>query len=76
MTDDQSTSRPEPDDEVSGAGQGWAALSYLFGGILVWGGIGWLVDRWLDLGGIAFAIGAVVGAAGGIYLIARKLGGL
>ena len=36
--------------------------------------VGWLVDRWLHTGGIATAIGAVLGAAGGVYLIVRRLG--
>ena len=67
--------RPRDDDEAaSGANQGWMAVSYLIGGILVWGFIGWLVDRWLDTGGIATAVGAVLGAAGGVYLLVRRMG--
>lgn len=50
------------------------AIGYLITGITVWGFIGWLVDKWLDTGGIAIGIGSVVGAAGGIYLIVRRLG--
>ena len=34
----------------------------------MWGFIGWLVDRWLETGGIATGIGVVLGVAGGIYL--------
>ncbi|MGE5831000.1 MAG: hypothetical protein ACM30G_21950 [Micromonosporaceae bacterium] len=49
-------------------------MAYLIGGIAVWGFIGWLVDRWLDLGGIATAIGCVIGAAGGVYLTVKRLG--
>jgi F0F1-type ATP synthase assembly protein I len=50
------------------------AVSYLVGGMLVWGGIGWLVDHWLGTKGIAMGIGAVVGGAAGVYLIARRFG--
>lgn len=50
------------------------AISYLIAGMVVWGGVGWLVDRWLGTEGIALAIGAVVGAGAGVYLIARRLG--
>jgi F0F1-type ATP synthase assembly protein I len=57
-----------------GAGQGWTALSYLIGGMGVWGFIGWLVDRWFDTGGVATGLGVVVGAAGGIYLVIRRMG--
>ena len=73
MTGDQSPQRPR-DDREPAAGQGWTAVSYLIGGILVWGGVGWLLDRWLHTGGITTAIGAVIGAAGGVYLVARRLG--
>jgi ATP synthase protein I len=56
------------------AGAGMAAVSYLIAGLVVWGGIGWLVDRHFHTHGIAFAIGAVLGAAAGVYLIARRFG--
>jgi len=42
--------------------------------MLIWGFVGWLVDRWLDLGGIATAIGVVVGVALGVYLVVKRLG--
>jgi len=75
MAGDQSPQRNgRPDGNESGAGQGWVAMSYLISGIAVWGFIGWLVDRWLGLGGVAIAIGSLVGAAGGFYLILRRLG--
>jgi ATP synthase protein I len=62
------------DEQPSGAGEGWTALAYLIGGMAVWGFIGWLVDQWLDTGGIATGIGAVLGMAGGVYLVVRRLG--
>ena len=75
MAGDPSPQRPRDDDqEPVGPNQGYVAVSYLIGGILVWGFFGWLVDRWLHTGGIATAIGAVLGAAGGVYLIVRRLG--
>ena len=71
-----SPSEPPRDenDRVPNANQGMTALSYLIAGIAVWGLIGWLVDRWLGTGGIAIGIGVVIGAAGGVYLIVRRLG--
>jgi ATP synthase protein I len=75
MAGDRTPQQPGPPDGPSpGAGQGWTAISDLIGGMAVWGLIGWLVDRWLDLGGIATGIGVVVGGAGGVYLVARRLG--
>ena len=70
MADDQSPRR----DEAQGANTGWAALGYLLAGMAVWGFLGWLVDRWLNADGIATGIGVVIGAAGGIYLVVRRLG--
>jgi F0F1-type ATP synthase assembly protein I len=73
MVDDRPPQRLDP-PEHSDAGQGWTAVAYLVTGILVWGFVGWLVDGWLDTGGITTALGSMVGAAGGVYLIARRLG--
>jgi len=61
-------------DEASGANMGWAAVGYLMAGIGVWGFLGWLVDHWLGVKGIFLSIGMVLGAAGGIYLIVKRLG--
>lgn len=74
MADDQ----PSPDPGKAGPGAGthhaWTTLGYLISGMAVWGFVGWLVDRWLGLGGVATAVGAVVGAAGGVYLTIRRVG--
>lgn len=56
------------------AGQGWVALSYLIAGMAVWGFIGWLVDQWIGTGGVATGVGIVLGMAGGIILVIRRLG--
>jgi ATP synthase protein I len=61
---------PNPPD----TGMGMTALTYLLAGMLVWGGIGWLVDHWVGTRGIFAGIGAVVGAGSGVYLIVRRLG--
>jgi len=70
MADDQTPKR-----SGDGASVGWAAVGYLLAGIGVWGFLGSLVDRWLDLPqGIGTASGMVLGAAGAIYLIVKRLG--
>jgi ATP synthase protein I len=71
MTDGQPPKQP---DSADGANMGWTAVGYLLAGMAVWGFAGWLVDQWLALDGIATAIGIVVGMAGAIYLIVRRLG--
>jgi F0F1-type ATP synthase assembly protein I len=76
MAGQQPPSEPRKDDapQPPNSGSGYVALSYLIGGMVVWGGIGWLVDQWLGTKGIAMGIGAVIGGAAGVYLIARRLG--
>jgi len=68
MAGDQPSQPPKP----SGASDGWLAVGYMLAGILVWGGIGLLVDRWFDTGGIAAAVGSIIGVIGGIYLVMRR----
>ena len=70
MAGDQPPKRPEP-----GADAGWAAIGYLLGGMIFWGGIGWLVDRWLELPRVGLLIGLIGGMAAGVYLVMKKLGG-
>jgi F0F1-type ATP synthase assembly protein I len=45
-----------------------ALISYLISGIVVYGGIGWLLDRWLGFASLFFPIGLVLGVAAGGYL--------
>jgi F0F1-type ATP synthase assembly protein I len=76
MAGQQPPPEPREDDDhlPANSGQGMVALSYLIAGMVVWGGVGWLVDQWLGTKGIAFGIGVVLGGAAGVYLIVRRLG--
>ncbi len=65
-------------DQASGSGQGLGgadeglrSISYLIAGVLLYGGIGWLLDRWLNTV-FLLPIGVVLGAAGGVYLIHQR----
>ena len=53
---------------MSGANDGWSALSYLISGVLLWGGVGWLLDLWLGTR-VFVGLGIVLGAAGGIAMV-------
>jgi F0F1-type ATP synthase assembly protein I len=57
----------------AGASQGWAVVGTLFAGMVVWGGIGWLIDLWLDTTFVK-AIGVLVGMAAAVYLVVVKYG--
>lgn len=52
-----------------GLGEAWTALTYVIGGILVWGGLGLLGDHLLGTRPILTVVGALVGNAGGIYAV-------
>jgi F0F1-type ATP synthase assembly protein I len=71
MAGNQTPKRPE----AEGANLGWVAVGYLLGGMAVWGVIGWLIDRAVHTHGVITGIGILLGAAGGIYLVFRRLGG-
>jgi ATP synthase protein I len=58
----------------SGYGTAYAIIGTLLAGMLVWGGVGFLVDRALGTEPLLLAIGLVVGMAGGIYLVYVRYG--
>ena len=39
----------------------------------VWGGAGWLLDRWLDMR-VFFPVGIILGMAAAIYLVVARYG--
>lgn len=48
-------------------------MTTLIGGFAVWGGIGWLLDRWLDTR-LLTPIGLIVGMALGVYAVVARFG--
>jgi ATP synthase protein I len=67
-------SQPEqPRKPGGGADMVWSIIGTLVAGVLAWGGIGWLLDRWLGTEFLV-AVGILVGAAGAFYLIIRRYG--
>ena len=65
---------PSSGDGWGGASIAWAITGTLLSGILAWGGIGYLVDRLLDIRWLFLPIGMVVGAGAGIYLVYLRYG--
>lgn len=55
------------------ASEGWAVLSTLIGGIAVWAGIGYGLDRLLGITAL-LPIGMLVGVVSAIYLVVVKYG--
>ena len=54
------------------ASSGYTYLSYLIGGMVLYGGIGWLVGRWTHLP-VLFPVGMLVGLALAIALIIYRV---
>ena len=52
----------------SGSDDGWAVLCFLLTGFLLYGGIGWALDRWLGTG-VFTPIGILGGGAAAVYLV-------
>lgn len=58
----------------SGAGTAWAIMGTLLGGVLVWGGVGLLLDRWMGFRWLFLPIGMVVGMGASIYIVYVRYG--
>jgi F0F1-type ATP synthase assembly protein I len=55
-------SQPRP------ASEGWTILSYMIGGMVLYGFVGWLIGRWTGLAWL-FPVGMLAGLASAIALI-------
>ena len=55
-------------------GAPWTVLGLLLGGLLAWGGIGFLLDRLFGFDALFLPIGLLVGLAGALYLILVRYG--
>jgi F0F1-type ATP synthase assembly protein I len=51
-----------------------SAIGSLLGGVIVWGGVGLLVDRWLGTGRLWTAVGVVVGSLTGFLIVYLRFG--
>ena len=60
-------------DGPGGSEVAWIIIGLLLSGVIAWGGIGWLLDRWLGTS-LFLPVGILVGAAGAFYLIIRRYG--
>ena len=76
---DDGTSRPAPPpgstppEHPVGEAAAWTVLSYLITGPLLYGGLGWLLDKWLGTQFLV-AVGIVGGMALSLYLVYVRYG--
>ena len=67
-------SGPRKSDAWSGMGTGWAITSTLVAGMIVGGGLGFLIDLLLGTDRIITGVGIVLGAGLGIYIVYLRYG--
>ena len=60
--------------EPSGEHVAHSAIGSLVGGVLVWGGVGLLLDHWLQTGRVLTAVGIVVGFLTGFLIVYVRFG--
>jgi F0F1-type ATP synthase assembly protein I len=51
----------------------WSIVSTLLAGLLVWGGAGWLVDRWVGTDAVFLPIGLLFGISAAMYLVVVRI---
>jgi ATP synthase protein I len=66
--------RTDPNDPWGGMSTGVTISASLLSALLVWGGVGWLIDHLAGTGKVFTAIGMIVGAGAGTYLIYLRYG--
>lgn len=70
---------PTPEDDTSGDSRpggeadAWNAISLILSGMIVWGGIGWLLSEQLD-NRLPLALGLVIGTGAGTALVWLRYG--
>ena len=52
-------------------GEGWSAFTLLLSGVVFYGGIGWLLDTWLDIT-FFVPVGMLGGMAAGLYMVYKR----
>lgn len=66
--------KPDPGDSWAGMSTGLAISAYMLSGVLIWSGVGYVIDRFAGTGKVFTAIGMIVGAAASTYLIYLRYG--
>jgi ATP synthase protein I len=71
MTSEQersATRDPEQEPRIVRESDGWQILSYMFGGMILYGGIGWLISHFTGIA-ILFPIGMILGVGLSVAMI-------
>ena len=63
-----------PSLQPQGESVAWSAMGSLLAGPIVWGGVGYLLDQWLDTCRLLMAVGVVVGSLTSFYIVYLRFG--
>jgi ATP synthase protein I len=66
------SSQPDRTPPPAHESDGWRILSYMLGGMILYGGIGWLVGKWTGIP-VLFPIGMILGIGLSIVLIVFRV---
>jgi ATP synthase protein I len=65
--------RRNPPGMPEGASAGWSILSYMITGMVLYGGIGWLIGRWTHIA-VLFPAGMLLGLGLALTMIILRYG--
>lgn len=74
MTDDRETSVDWPSTGQDDKNAGWVIISYLVAGMIIYGGLGWLVGHWAGAVRVATLIGISAGLVLALALVVYRYG--
>ncbi len=63
-----------PSKPVGTGNEGWAIISYLIAGMLVYGGLGWLISRWTGMSAVLLPAGLVTGLVIALAMVVLRYG--
>lgn len=64
---------PDRDADRQDANDAWGAFGTIAGGVVVWGGGGLLLDRWLEKS-VFTPVGLLIGTGAALYLVWVRYG--
>jgi ATP synthase protein I len=67
------TGKPDDKPPAPPPGDAWTVMSYVISGPLLYGGIGWLLDRWLDQAWLV-PVGILFGMVLALVLVYLRFG--
>ena len=68
-----STQKPNPPRKPEKKIDPQAITGYLLAGMVLYGGLGWLIDKWAGTSNVFVPIGVIFGLAAGLFLTFRQV---